>query len=160
MGRVADWFGRKVKAPLLAELNQGATPAAIAAAIAVSGAIAINPIIGSTTVLCLLVGRLFRLNHVVMQIINYLVYPLQFVLLVPFVRLGETLTGAEPLPLSPSAIIEAFQTSTFSDFFQKFWGAYVHGLIGWALIAPLAAIGLYFILRPALSRFLPPPPSP
>ena len=41
-----------------------------------------------------------RLNVVAMQVANHLVYPAQLLLLVPFVRLGERLTGAERLPLS------------------------------------------------------------
>lgn len=155
MGRVADWFRRRVKEPLLAELKQGATPEAVSAAVTVSLAIAINPIIGTTTILCLLAGRLFRLNHVVMQIVNHLTYPLQILLIVPFVRLGETLTGSDHLPLSPRAIIEAFQTSTFSAFFQKFWGAYVHGIIGWVLVVPLTALFCHFILRALFRKILP-----
>ena len=159
MGRVGDWLRRKVRDPLLAELRQGATPEAVAAAVSVSLAIAINPIIGTTTVGCLLAGRLFRLNHVVMQVVNHLSYPLQILLIVPFVRLGESLTGAEPIALSPGALIDEFNRS-FTGFVQKFGLAYAHGLLGWVLVVPVAAWLLNFALRAVFRRVLPKPPSP
>lgn len=156
MGRVSDWLRRKVRDPLVAELRQGATPEAVSAAVVVSFAIAINPIIGTTTLGCLVAGRLFRLNHVVMQTVNHLSYPLQILLIVPFVRLGETVTGAAHVALSPSAIVDEFNRS-FSGFVAKFWMAYVHGLVGWALTVPLACWLLHFVLRATFRKVLPRP---
>ncbi len=154
MGRTGDWLRRTVRDPLLAQLRQGATPEGVSAAVVVAFALAIIPIIGATTVLCLLAGRLFRLNHVVMQVINHASYPLQILLLVPFVRLGETLTGADPIALSPTALIEEFNRS-FGGFVAKFGMAYVHGLIGWALTVPLLCWLLHLILRRVFRRFSP-----
>jgi uncharacterized protein (DUF2062 family) len=159
MGRVSDWLRRKVRDPLVAELRQGATPEAVSAAVCVSFAIAILPVIGVTTLICLLFGRLFRLNHVVMQIVNHAGYPLQILLLVPFVRLGETLTGAAHVPLSPAAIVSEFSRS-FPDFVAKFWTAYLHGMLGWAITVPLACWALHFLLRHTFRRLLPKPASP
>ena len=159
MGRVGDWLRRKVRDPLLAELRQGATPEAVSAAVTVSFAIAIVPVIGVTTVLCLLAGRLFRLNHVVMQVVNHASYPLQLLLLVPFVRLGEWVAGAEPIALSPGALIDEFNRS-FGGFVAKFGWAYVHGLIGWALTVPAACWLLHLLLRPVFRRLVPRTLSP
>ena len=159
MGRVSDWLRRKVLDPLVAELRQGATPEAVSAAVVVSFAIAINPIIGTTTLGCVIADRLFRLNHVVMQVVNHLSYPLQILLIVPFVRLGETVTGADHVALSPSAIIDEFNRS-FSGFVQKFWMAYVHGLIGWVITVPLACWLLHFFLRSAFRKAFPRPSAP
>lgn len=159
MGRVSDWLRRKVRDPLVAELRQGATPEAVSAAVAVSFAIAIVPVIGITTIGCVVAGRLFRLNHVVMQVVNHLSYPLQILLIVPFVRLGETLTGAAHVALSPSAIVDEFNRS-FSGFVQKFWMAYVHGVIGWAITVPLFCWVLHFFLRATFRKVLPKPALP
>ena len=159
MGRVSDWLRRKVRDPLVAELRQGATPEAVSAAVTVSLAIAINPIIGTTTIGCVIAGRLFRLNHVVMQVVNHVSYPLQILLIVPFVRLGETVTGADHIPLSPSAIIDEFSRS-FGGFLQKFGMAYVHGIIGWLIVVPAAGWLLHFALRAVFRRVLPKPSAP
>jgi uncharacterized protein (DUF2062 family) len=159
MGRVSDWLRRKVRDPLVAELRQGATPEAVSAAVVVSFAIAIVPFIGVTTLLCLLAGRLFRLNHVVMQIINHTAFPLQILLIVPFVRLGETLSGARHFALTPEAIIGEFNRSV-PDFLEKFWLAGLHGFIGWAVTVPLACWLLHFFLRATFRKVLPKPSAP
>lgn len=159
MGHVRAWLKQKLSDPLLALLKRGLSPHDLALAAVVSLGLAINPIIGSTTVLCLIAGRLLRLNHLVMQTVNYLAYPLQFILLVPFVRLGEFMTGAEALPLSPSLLIDEFQKS-FWGFVAKFGLAYIHGLLGWVLVVPVTCLGLYFFLVRLFRRFDPPNTSP
>ena len=159
MGRVSDWLRRRVRDPLVAELRQGAAPESVSAAVVISFAIAILPVIGVTTLVCLLVGRVFRLNHVVMQIVNHSSYPLQILLIVPFVRLGETVTGARHIHLTPKAIIDEFNRS-FSDFVEKFWMAYLHGMIGWVITVPLACWTLHFFLRSAFRKVLPKPSAP
>jgi len=159
MGRVSDWLRRRVRDPLVAELRQGATPEAVSAAVVVSFAIAIVPFIGLTTLLCLVAGRLFRLNHVVMQIVNHTAFPLQVLLIVPFVRLGETLSGSRHFVLTPEAIIGEFNRS-IPDFLDKFWLAGLHGLIGWAVTVPLACWLLHLILRRTFRRLIPPSPAP
>ena len=159
MGRVSDWLRRRVRDPLVAELRQGATPEAVSAAVVVSLAIAIVPFIGVTTVLCLVAGRLFRLNHVVMQIINHSAFPLQVLLIVPFVRLGETLSGSRHFALTPKAIFDEFNRS-IPDFLEKFWLTGLHGFIGWAVTVPLACWILHFFLRAAFRKVLPKPSAP
>ena len=159
MGRLSDWLRRRVRDPLVAELRQGATPEAVAAAVAISFAIAILPFIGLTTLLCLVAGRLFHLNQVVMQIINHTAFPLQILLIVPFVRLGETLSGSRHFALTPAAIIGEFNRS-IPDFLEKFWLTGLHGLIGWVVTVPLACWLLNLILRQTFRRLLPPSPAP
>lgn len=159
MVRLSDWLRRRVRDPLVAELRQGATPEAVAAAVAISFAIAILPFIGLTTLLCLVAGRLFHLNQVVMQIINHTAFPLQVLLIVPFVRLGETLSGSRHFALTPAAIIGEFNRS-IPDFLEKFWLTGLHGLIGWVVTVPLACWLLHLILRRTFRRLTPKPPAP
>jgi uncharacterized protein (DUF2062 family) len=159
MGRIPDWLRRKVRDPLVAELRQGATPEAVSAAVSVSLALAIVPFIGLTTLLCLIAGRLFRLNHVVMQVVNHTAFPLQILLIVPFVRLGETMTGARHFALTPTAIVDEFNRS-IPDFLEKFWLTGLHGLLGWAITVPLACWLLHLILRQTFHRLLPKPNAP
>ena len=159
MGRVADWLRRRVRDPLVAELRQGATPEAVSAAVTVSLALAVVPFIGLTTLLCLVAGRLLRLNHVVMQVINHTAFPLQVLLIVPFVRLGEALAGARHFALTPTAIVDEFNRS-IPDFLEKFWLAGLHGLLGWTVTVPLACWLLHLLLRQTLHRLLPKPTAP
>ena len=153
MGRLSDWLRRKVRDPFVAELQQGATPEGVAASVSVSLAIAVNPLIGTTTLGCVVAGRLFRLNHVVMQIVNHGSFVLQVALMIPFMRIGETVTGSRHIVLTYEAIKKQYDDSLVV-FFQKFWMAYVHGIIGWLLIAPAAAWLLNFGLRALFRRFM------
>lgn len=153
MPRLSDWLKRKVRDPLLAELKKGVSPDEIAAAVAVSLAIAVNPIIGTTTILCLLAGKIFRLNHLIMQTINYFSYPLQLLLIIPLVRLGEWITGAEQMPLNPALIIEELNRS-FSGFLVKFGMAGLHGLLGWLVAIPPVVFIINFILKKILRKWI------
>jgi len=153
MSRVADWFRRKVKDPFLAELKQGITAKELAAASAVSLAIAVNPFIGTTTILCLLAGKIFRLNHVVMQIINYFSYPLQIALIIPWIRLGEKLTGATPQVIEFSQMKAEFSQS-FANFVSKFCEMGLHAFLGWIVVIPWATWILYKALKVIFKRFI------
>ena len=153
MSRIADWFKRKVKDPLLAELKQGITAKDLALASAVSLAIAVNPFIGTTTLLCLLAGKIFRLNHVVMQTINYFSYPLQIALIVPWIRLGEKLTGSEAQVIEISQMKAEFSQS-FANFVSKFCQLGVHAFLGWLVVIPWATWIVYRILLLVFKRFI------
>jgi uncharacterized protein (DUF2062 family) len=82
--------------------------------IALGAVIGILPVLGSTTLLCAAAAILLRLNLPVIQLSNYLVYPLQIALLIPFVRLGAFLFQVEAPPFSIETLGALFQ--------QNFWG--------------------------------------
>jgi len=153
MSRIADWFKRKVKDPLVAELKQGITAKDLALASAVSLAIAVNPFIGTTTLLCLLAGKIFRLNHVVMQTINYFSYPLQIALIIPWIRLGEKLSGSEAQVIEITQMKAEFSQS-FANFVSKFCQLGVHAFLGWLVVVPWATWIVYRILLLVFKRFI------
>ena len=152
MSRIAGWFQRKVKDPLVAELKQGITAKDLALASAVSLAIAVNPFIGTTTILCLLAGKIFRLNHVVMQVINYFSYPLQIALIIPWIRLGEKITGSEAQVIEISQMQAEFSQS-FGNFVSKFCQMGLHAFLGWLIVIPWFTFLLYKILVLIFKRF-------
>ena len=72
--------------------------------------------------LCTVTALGLRLNLPLIQAVNYAGTPLQWLMMVPFLRLGETVTGAEPLPLTPAEIkaaIEVQGLGFFTDFLQS-----------------------------------------
>jgi hypothetical protein len=70
-------------------LTQGASPHKVALAIALGGSIGILPVVWGSTVLCALLAYLLRLNQVGIQAANYLTFPLQIALFVPFTVSGQ-----------------------------------------------------------------------
>ena len=154
MNRLGEWLGRKVRDPLMTELRQGTTPTGLAAACAVGAAIGVVPFLGTTTVLGLLAGRLLRLNHVALQTANHLLYPMQLLLLIPFIRLGETVTGSPAMPIDPRTLVTDFLASP-AAFLAKFGLAGAHGALGWLLVTPVSAWALYLVLRGLFGKLTP-----
>ena len=159
MGRVGDWLRRKVRDPLVAELRQGVTPEALATAVATGAALGLLPFLGTTTAACALAGRLARLNHLALQLTNYLLAPVQLLLIIPFVRLGEWLTGAEPVAVDLATIVRVF-TETPGLFFQRFGLAGLHAALAWAVVVPALAWLLRRLLLPTFRRLATLTPRP
>jgi len=136
-------------------LKQGITPHKIALAVALGALLGMAPVLGTTIVSCTVAALVFRLNLVLIQIVNNLVYPLQLLLLIPFVQAGQRLFREPPLPLSVGQIVDMFK--------QHFWSSltslagYVwHGTVAWLLFSavagPLIYMIAYFPARRALRR--------
>jgi len=143
------FFHRRLIAPIVALLTQGITPEKIALSLAFGIGLGVFPVLGSTTILCAAAALIFGLNMPAIQLVNYLIYPLQLIFMVPFIRLGEILFRAAPLPLSLAQMLGMARTN-FPRAFSALWLAGVHAATAWLLIGPL----LIFLLYLALSRVL------
>jgi hypothetical protein len=144
-----DFLRRYVMNPVLALLEQGLTPKKLALSLALGVVCGLFPVLGATTLLCVAFGFALRLSHAALQLANYLVYPLQVALILGFVRLGERTLNASPMPFSVSAIVAAARENP-ALFLERFGLTGLHAILGWALVAPLLAAGLYVALLPLL----------
>lgn len=142
---------RRVIDPIAALLKQGISPRQLALSLAIGAAIGVFPILGTTTVICAAVALGFRLNLVAIQVANYVVYPLQLLLMIPFVRIGERLFGATPLPLSLDQIAAVFRAGVWHAL-TTLSTSLGHAVVGWAITAPLAAVLLFAALQPVMTR--------
>ena len=146
-----SFFRRRIARPIAELLRQGVTPEKMALSLALGMALGVFPVLGTTTALCALVAFLWRLNLPAIQIVNYFVYPLQIVLLIPFFRTGEKLFTAQHLPLSVPLIVAAVHAS-FWGATRFLWTTIWHAAVAWCLIAPLFVSLAYAILVPLLRR--------
>lgn len=141
--------------PILALLRMGATPRTLAWSIAAGVLIGINPVVGSTTLLCLAAAFSFRLNVVASQIANHASFPLELALVVPFIRLGSRVFHTAAMPLSPRLLLEAARRTPLA-LTREIWLWEWHAFVVWAAVsavaAPLIALGLTPILRLLLTR--------
>lgn len=142
------FWRRRVVNLVVAQLRQGITPDKIALTIALGALLAIFPILGSTTLLCAGFAAGLRLNQPVIQLVNYLMYPLQLVLLVPFYRAGEWF-GAPHLALSIPQLVDRFTAGPLR-FIMDFGTIALGGIAAWLIFAPPAIALIYFALRPPL----------
>ena len=145
------YFHRRVVAPIVALLTQGITPEKIALSLAFGIVLGIFPVLGSTTVLCAAAALVFGLNLPAIQVVNYLIYPMQLLLLVPFIRIGEKLFHAAPLQLSITQIL-ALVRADVRHAISTLWLAEVHAMWAWLLIGSPAIFLIYFLLSWALRQ--------
>lgn len=146
---VASFWQRRVVAPIVNQLKQGITPEKIALTVALGLLISVFPIIGATTLLCGVVAFVLRLNQPIIQLVNYLAYPLQILLLIPFYRGGEHLLGLKPVPLNIPLLFARFRADA-GQFFKDFGLIAAGGVLVWLVMAPFAVATVYFITRPFL----------
>jgi uncharacterized protein (DUF2062 family) len=146
-----EFWRRRVLGVLMAQLRQGITPQKVALTIAIGVVLGLFPVLGSTTLLCFAVGALLKLNQPIIQLVNYLIYPLQFPGIYFFIRIGEWLTRTAPLSFSIPGLIQQFRAAP-RHFFQEFGMTALRGVLAWTLIAPFVATALYVGLLPVLRR--------
>lgn len=146
---------RRVALPILALLRRGASPRRLAWSIALGLLVGINPVLGSTTVLCLALAMVLRLNVAVSQLVNHLLYPFQLLLLVPFLQLGSELFHSESLPFSAHTLLEMARRDPL-EFVRKIWRWELHAFLVWLALAvvliPVIALALTPLLRRVSAR--------
>jgi uncharacterized protein (DUF2062 family) len=140
---------RRVADPLLLLLRQGLTPETLALTLALGASLGLFPVLGATTALCVAAGLALRLNHPALQLANYIVYPLQVPLILVFVRIGERIVGAAPMPFSVERLLAFFREDPLA-FLERFGSTGLHGILGWLTVAPVLGGALYAGLLPLL----------
>lgn len=143
-----SFWRRRVLDLIVAQLRQGITADQIALTVALGCTLSLFPILGSTTLLCGLAALWLRLNQPVIQLVSWLCYPLQVLMLLPFYHAGEWL-GAPHLALSIPQLVDRFRAGPLR-FIADFAGVALGGIGAWSIVAPVLAAVLYFALRPPL----------
>ena len=146
-----EYLHKRLVRPILQLLTQGITPEKIALSLAFGIMLGVFPVLGTTSLLCLIAALLFRLNLAAVQLVNLLVYPLWFALLIPFVRVGERLFGAPPLAMTGSQML-ALAHANFLHSASVLWLTALRAAAAWLLVGPAGIIVLYVILAPVIRR--------
>ncbi|HTV39907.1 MAG TPA: DUF2062 domain-containing protein [Candidatus Sulfotelmatobacter sp.] len=139
---------------VVAQLAQGITPEKISLSIALGISLGVFPVLGTTTVLCAIAAVRLKLNQPIIQLVNWLVYPLQLALLLVFVHIGEWITHAPPVNFSVPELIQTFHESPLK-FLQEFGVCQLQGLVAWLFIAPIVTAIVFFALIHPLKRLAP-----
>lgn len=148
-----NWAYRRLVLPILALLRMGATPQKLAWSIAAGLLIGISPILGVTTILCLAAAFLFRLNIAASQLGNHVVYPLELILVIPFIRAASRVFHTAPMPLSAHDILRAAREHPIA-LSRQLWLWEWHAFLLWAILAAIAIPIIALTLTPVLHRLL------
>jgi uncharacterized protein (DUF2062 family) len=146
-----SFFFRRLIAPIVALLTQGISPEKIALSLAFGIVLGVFPVLGSTSLLCAAAAVIFRLNLPAIQLVNWLIYPLQLFCFVPFIRMGEMLFRAAPLQLSLAQML-AMIRANLPHAVATLWLTEVHAMSAWLLIGPPAILLVNFLLCRALRQ--------
>jgi uncharacterized protein (DUF2062 family) len=131
----------------------GASHEKLAWSIAAGLLIGINPILGSTTVLCLAVAFALRLNVAASQLANHIVYPLELILIIPFIHTASRIFHTAPMPLSASELLHVAREHPLT-LARQLWLWEWHALLLWAVLAIVAVPAIAIALTPILRRLL------
>jgi len=110
--------------------------------------IGINPSVGLTSVLVVMLAWVFGLNQIASQIGALSVSPLHLLLFIPFIQLGVYLFHTAKLPLSRVQIehLGHHPLRLFREIWQWEW----HALIVWGVVSAIVLPLLALYIRRAL----------
>jgi uncharacterized protein (DUF2062 family) len=137
--------------PIRRQLTQGVSPEALALSITLGLVLGTFPVLGTTTVLCAAAAAWLRLNQPAIQLVNYVAYPLQLLLLLPLLRAGAALLGAPASALTLEALRKAISTDPWGAL--RLYGVATAGaVVVWAAAALPVFLLLPRLLGPLLAR--------
>ena len=134
----------RLRALIVDQLQQGLHPRELALAIALGGTVGVMPLIWGTSILCIFLAGCFRLNQAVVQLANFLAYPLQIILFIPLLVLGDKFFSTTLLPSNSSQLLDQMATAP-GLFFRQFWQANLQALSVWLISTPLL-LAVFFCL--------------
>lgn len=138
--------------PIIALLTQGVTPAKVAQTLGVCAVCSLFPFFGATSLLNLVVGLALRMNQPIMQAMNQLLGPVQVLMILVYVRLGEWMWGASASSFTVAEVLRVFREEPFTEFLSRFGLAGWYAFTAWLITAPLLFAVVTFPLRPLLLR--------
>ena len=129
-------------------LTQGASPKALSISTTIGLLLGLFPMLGVTTLAMTAISLRFRLNLALMLFVSYLIYPLQILLIIPFIRFGERLFGVKPVGLTLDSLQHAFREN-FLAALQDLGSANLLAVAGWGVLAVPLGMLMYWSLVPA-----------
>ncbi|XP_074262973.1 uncharacterized protein LOC141585828 [Silene latifolia] len=146
LGGVCSWLHDKIIDPFLLILRRGTEPKQLAFSAALGTTLGIFPIVGVTVFLCGLAIPILgsRCHPPTVLLLNFVVTPIELSLVVPFLRLGETICGSSHFSLTSDALKKVFTGQASTQVLLTI----LHAMLGWLFVAPFILPLLYLLLFP------------
>ena len=154
MKTISNWNFHALKSKTVALFKQGLTPIELTQSILVAALFSIIPILGVTTILLTGFSLKRKLNLPIMIAISYLAWPLQILMIIPFINIGEYFFSVPQSHHSVEEIIASFQESFFGTLSQLSFEL-LCGFGGWLLTAVPFFIVIYLVSNFLISKFSP-----
>jgi len=134
------------------QLRQGTSARELSMTIVLGVALGTIPIFGFITVVCAGLAAWLRLNIALSLAVLYAVMPLQLLLFVPFIRLGEIIFSIRRLPLAPENMVNSLQATPW-DFMLQIWQSIAGALGAWLLLSVMMGGLLYQVFFLLIRRY-------
>lgn len=144
--KLKAFFNNKYAKPVLDLLKQGITPKKLALSIAGAAVLGVFPVLGSTTILCTAFALIFRLNLPIVHLVNFSVYPLQILLIVPFMNIGASIFKIEELNYTLTEMLKMIEKDIWGTI-VLLWNVTMQAIGAWAIVSIFVSILLYFIFN-------------
>lgn len=142
---------KKIQAFFISQLKKGITPRELALACAVGITGCVFPAIGATTFLCFGAAHFLRLNHPLVQAVNYATAPLQLLLFPIYLKLGAWICQVPAVSVNPEKVLDMI-VETPSLFFADYGFAWLQAILAWTLTAPILFVAVNFLGRAVFNR--------
>ena len=130
-------------------LKEGMGPRKVGLCIALGVSLGIFPVLGMTTLLCTIAAVVLRLNMPAIQMVNFIVYPLQLILLAPFYGIGSWLFNQPGWHAVEGSLIDLIRNDFWGSM-ANLWDLTLYAILTWLVISPFIVLVLYFILKPLI----------
>jgi len=126
--------------------KEGLTPEKLAFSVTLGIIAGVFPVMGTTTLVGLLLTMLFRQNLLVVQAVQWILALVQVLLVIPFMQFGAYILNQNAVHISMEQISHAFQPGMLSGI--KAVGLFhLYGILTWLiLIIPAGAVSYFSFL--------------
>jgi len=136
----------KLKTVIVEQLKQGVTVQKLTQSVVIGILVGCFPLLGFTTLLAALFGFYLKLNQVIIQTTNYLMYPVQIILIPFYIKFGSLFVQTDkPISIRPDLLIEEFLVAPIA-FLENFIWIGLVAILLWSVMSLI----LYFILIKSL----------
>jgi len=128
------WFKRRVIIPIRVALKNGISQKRIAVSLALGITVGLIPFYGLTTILVAAIALLLKLDLIIMQVVHYIVHPIQIALIVPFFKAGNFFFSDNTINFTFREYVEFFK----ADFWlalNEFWKMNLSAIMVWLIIS-------------------------
>lgn len=146
---MGSWTHKKIVDPLLQILRRGAEPKQLAFSGALGATLGLFPICGVAVFLCgVAIAVLGSLCHApTVLLVNFIVTPIELSLVIPFLRLGEYVSGGPHFALTSDALKRVFTGKASWEVLLSIY----HALLGWLVAVPFILAGVYILFLPCFT---------
>ena len=144
--RMQQFWNDRVRDPVVEQIQRGVPTKRVARAATLGIVSAAWPQIGTNPIMAWILARVFRCGSVVAMGVSLIGSPLQYVFMIPLLRLGEWLLGVEPFRITLAEILVIVFTDPIGSF--KVLGLpLLHAVVGWSVLGLLSYYPLFCLVH-------------